>query len=111
MRWLVFAVWLGAASVAHAGVAVLGLASDASFSTAPGAWRHTFVAYMDGDKEKLPALSVSITDFQSDSGKRARPALPIAIEPLGGKADAHDAAAFTISVEVPDPATYVATVV
>lgn len=111
MRWLVFAVWLGAASVAHAGIAVVGLAGDATFPTAPGAWRHTFVAYMDGDKEKLPALSVSITDFQSDSGTRARPARPIATELFGGKADLHDAAAFTISVEIPDPDVYVATVV
>lgn len=109
MRWLVFAVWLGAVGVAHAGVAVVGLSGDATFTVAPGPWRHRFVAYMDGDKEALPELSIAITEFQADSGRRAVP-VTSAVERFGGKGKP-DAASFTISVDLPTADTYVASLV
>jgi hypothetical protein len=134
MRWLVFAVWLGAIGVAHAGVSVVGLQSDLAVTgAAPGRWCRTFVVYATEDKP-LPRLSIQVTDFQTDAGRRVAPRRPIALTPLDGKAgrapaapcgdaapadappdgaadEPHAVASFTVAVVLPEPDRYVATVI
>src|ERR1043166_2655477 len=112
MRALVIAAWLCVASVAEAGVAIAGLSGDAQFAAAaPGAWSHTFVVYEPGSALGEGAISVRITDFQSDSGRRAAPRRPIEVTWLGDDGARHDAASFAIAVTLPEPDLYIATLV